>query len=571
MKILLVGNPNCGKTTLFNALTGAHERVSNRAGVTVDHIERKMRGADAVIVDLPGIYSLNPHSMDEQIASEAIAAHKPDLIVNIVDATNLQRNLFLTTQLMELGVPQVVALNMMDEAKKLGLEVDASELERTLGLPIIPIVAKTGDGLSALKRTIFSTHKCPSPLCKACSATARYRCLERVGAPNKARVSVLDRVLTHRWLGFPIFFAIMALVFYLTFGSVGAYLSEGAKKLGELLCEWVRSLMSSSPYWLSGLIVDGILNGVTGVLTFLPQIALLFGFLSLLEDSGYLARIAFIMDAPMRRLGLDGKAFVPLLMGFGCTVPAALATRTLGSRRERGLTLLMLPFLPCSAKLPVFALISSCFFKERSWLVILALYAMGIAVAVLTAMFFGGKRRSEPFLMELPPYRRPTFRNTWMQISVRTGHFLYRAGTIILIMSAVLWALMHFSVQFAYTDQTQSSLLGAIGTLIAPAFSPLGFGFWQAAVALIVGLIAKEAVLSSLLLFYGGSLAAIQAAFTPLSAFCFLTFVLLYPPCFASVITIHRERRSRLSTAFALLFWPIVAYAVCLLISLLAR
>lgn len=569
MKYLLAGNPNIGKTTLFNALTGARERVSNRAGVTVEVNKRRLKGMDGTLIDLPGIYSLSPQSKDEQIAAEAVKEQLPDVIVNIVDATNLQRNLFLTTQLMELKLPMVIALNMMDEARRRGLKVDAAELERRLGVRVIPIAARTGEGLDKLKEAMCAARTAPAPLCSGCSARLRYGCIERVTGAEKVRVSGLDRVLTHKIFGFPIFIAVMALVFYLTFDSLGAFLSDGAESLGTLLCDWVRQLLRTAPEWLSGLITDGILNGVTGVMTFLPEVALLFGLLSLLEDSGYLARAAFIMDSLMRKIGLDGKAFVPLVMGFGCTVPAALAARTLPNSSERKRMLMILPFLPCSAKLPVFGLMARAFFPSHRGLVVLALYFLGILTAVLVALLMRNRATEQPFLLELPPYRIPTLKNTWMQMADRTGHFLFRAGTVILLVSALLWILMHFSSDLSYTEQTQDSLLGTFGTLIAPIFTPLGFGFWQAAVAILVGLVAKEAVLSSLLLFYGGSAAALTAAFDPLSACCFLIFVLLYPPCFAAIITLHREYRDLRCTAFTLLVQPIIAYAACCLFRLI--
>lgn len=565
----MVGNPNIGKTTLFNALTGAKERVGNRAGVTVECAKRRLKGLDGVLIDLPGIYSLAPQSRDEEIAAEEIRNHKPDLIVNIVDATNLSRNLYLTTQLVELKVPLIIALNMMDEAAKLGLRIDAKRLEREIGARVVPICARTGEGLDELKAAMRSTIKLPVPLCYGCDARRRFECTRRLCAEAVERPIGLDRLFTHRIFGFPIFFAIMGLIFYLTFDSLGAWLSDGAE---TLVADFLSPLAEEGlmklqlPFWAVRLIVDGLLMGVCGVLTFLPQVALLFLFLSLLEDCGYLARISFLTDTFLSKIGLSGKAFVPLFMGFGCTVPAALAARTLGRRSERRRTLRLLPFLPCSAKLPVFGLLARAFFPRHRGLIVLSLYVLGIIVGILLSLLTKAMKREgeeAPFILELPPYRKPVAKNTLMLVGERTSHFLFRAGTVILCVSALLWALMHFDPALCYTDAAERSLIGVFGAKIAPAFTPLGFGFYQAAVALLVGLVAKEAVLSSLLLFFNGSVATLTAAFSPLSAYCFMAFVLLYPPCFAALVTMRREYGGFGILPWLLIGQPLLAYGIC--------
>lgn len=685
VKLALVGNPNCGKTTLFNAMTGGREYVGNWPGVTVEKKEGRVKqpnlgqvgqdaifthGHDITLVDLPGIYSLSPHSMEELVARRFIVEEKPDAIINIVDGTNLERNLYLTVQLMELERPMIIALNMMDEVEKQGDRIDVERLSLELGVPVIPISARTGLGIEALlaqaQQLIHAIHTqlhegfniepddlyddlthmahhrigrlvepyvqkadlplhwaqikilegdsllreslhLPEAISKQVDevvaeyaaasplgdnetmvADSRYRYVERVcaAALQRARrpedpspASRIDAILTHKIWAMPIFLGIMLLIFTLTFSTVGAWLSDlVSESIGSLLIPFVREALEASGAftWLTGLVCDGILTGVGGVLTFLPQIAILFFCLSMLEDSGYMSRIAFIMDKPMRRFGLSGKSFIPLLMGFGCTVPAAMGARTMDNEKDKRMTILLLPFMSCSAKLPVYGLIAGAFFAKNRGLVIFSLYGLGILLGILSGLLFKKKLfqgQDAPFVIELPPYRVPTARNTFTHVWERVSHFLQKAGTIIFAMSVILWFLQNYSFQLTLVADASKSILGALGGLLAPLFKPQGFGTWQAAVALLTGLVAKEAVVSSLAMFYGFSLsaqdtaiaAALSHTFTPRAAYAFLVFVLLYTPCVAAVSTMRRELNSRGWTAFAVAWQIAVAYVASFL------
>ncbi len=679
VKLALVGNPNCGKTTLFNALTGGHEYVGNWPGVTVEKKEGKIKaqggfcthGHEMTLVDLPGVYSLSPHSMEEVIARQFIVDEKPDAIINIVDATNLERNLYLTIQLMELERPMIIALNMMDEVEKNGDKIDVRRMSLELGIPVVPISARTGMGVKDLigeaQKLIHAVHDqidrgfsiepddlydpfthlihheigaLAEPYAKAIGlplhwteikllegdmlireslnlpedvkksidlllkeyaavsplgdnetlvADSRYRYVEKVCsvALKRARKqgemsfsSKIDQVLTHKIFALPIFFGIMALIFGLTFGSLGAWLSDlVALLIDDGLAPFVQKALMSlgATDWFISLVCNGIIKGVGGVVTFLPQIAILFFCLSVLEDSGYMSRIAFIMDKVMRRFGLSGRSFIPLLMGFGCTVPATMGARTMEDEKDKRMTILLLPFMSCSAKLPVYGLIAGAFFAKGRGLVIFSLYLLGILIGILSGLIF--KKTiligpDAPFVIELPPYRLPTARNTLTHVWERVSHFLEKAGTIIFAMSVVLWFLESFNFGLRMVSGAEKSMLGILGNVIAPAFSPMGFGTWQAAVALLTGIVAKEAVVSSLSMFAGFSLSAgdgvirsaLSGIFTARAAYAFLVFVLLYTPCMAAVATMRRELNSRSYTVFAV-FWQILtAYTVSLLI-----
>lgn len=666
IKLALVGNPNAGKTTLFNAVTGAKEYVGNWPGVTVEKKERRLNafGHDITIVDLPGIYSLSTYSMEEIVARNFVLDEKPDAIINIVDATNLERNLYLTVQLMELEKPMIVALNMMDEVKKLGISIDCARLALELGVPVVPICARTGEGVTELisqsarlfglvheqlhrgfsiepddlydahthamhhrigdiiadaperaklpkhwaeikllegdemvRKRLSLTAEQEIALDRAIAAyagdgslmdnetrvaDARYSYIARVCAAavvkrapgEKSASDRIDAVLTNKYVGIPIFLAIMGVIFVLTFDTIGGFLSDGMDLLiNGLFAGFVRSLLAPVPAWLSSLVCDGIITGVGGILTFLPQIALLFFFLSLLEDSGYMSRTAFIMDRALKKFGLSGKSFIPMLMGFGCTVPAVLSARTMENPEDRRMTIMLLPFVSCSAKLPVYGLIASAFFARARGLVILSLYVMGIVVGIASGVLFRKtlfRKNHAAFVMELPPYRWPSLKNTLTHVSERVGHFIEKAGTIILLMSIALWFLTHFNAAFSFTENAAASLLGIAGSWIAPVFSPMGYGRWEAAVALLTGLVAKEAVVSSLSMFTGSTGAALSAALagmlTPIAAYSFLVFVLLYVPCMAAMATIHRELGSARYTLFILLYQMGVAYLMSLLV-----
>lgn len=679
VKFALAGNPNCGKTTLFNALTGAREYVGNWPGVTVEKKEGRIKdkggvcthGHDMTLVDLPGIYSLSPYSMEEMIARRFIIEEKPDAIINIVDATNIERNLYLTVQLMELEVPMIIALNMMDEVEKQGDSIDIKQLSLLLGIPIVPISARTGMGLSELadsmQRLVYAAHsqyhrgfnievdhvydeytrikhkqigdvieasvkKTNIPLHWAeikllegdrdiinhlnldgeakekveaivkeyaqkdglsdnsmLVADSRYRyitgiCSKTVKRAHKSgevtASDKLDNVLTNKWLALPIFVLIMGAIFFLTFSSVGAYLSDS---VAMLLDEWFIPLVNNALVnanaadWFVSLICDGILTGVGGVLTFLPQIAILFFCLSLLEDSGYMSRIAFIMDKPMRKIGLSGKSFIPLLMGFGCTVPAVMGARTVENEKDKQMTVMLVPFMSCSAKLPVYGLMAGAFFAKGRGLVIISLYILGILVGILSGFIFKKtvfKNNDAAFMIELPKYRFPSMKNTLLHVWERVSHFLQKAGTIIFAMSVVLWLLQSFTFTLTMTSDPKDSIIGTVGSFIAPLFSPLGFGTWQAVVALLTGFVAKEAVVSSLTMFYGFSMAmqsndimaALSGTFTPISAYSFLVFVLLYTPCVAAVTAMGRELRDKKKTAFIFIYQIAIAYIVSFLV-----
>ena len=664
IRIALAGNPNCGKTTLFNALTGSDQYVGNWPGVTVEKKEgtAHFEGKTLTVVDLPGIYSLSPYSMEEIVARDFIIGEAPDAVIDIVDATNLERNLYLTAQLLELERPTVLALNFMDEVQKLGDVIDIARLSKELGIPVIPIVAKDGKGIdellhaahrqmhigstiepddlyddvthdihhrmgevihdkayaaglpahwSAIKllegdsvvqdslnlspeesisvEKIATEYEATSDLGdrETLIADSRYQYIERVVdscvcrgrmAGEATTSEKIDRVVTHRVFAIPLFLLTMLVMFVTTFGPFGSWLSDSVAIAIEWFGNTLGNVLTAAavPQVLVSLITDGMIAGVGGVLTFLPQIALLFFFLSLLEDSGYMSRAAFIMDRALRRFGLSGKAFIPMLMGFGCTVPAVMGARTMENEKDRRMTILLVPFMSCSAKLPVYGLFASAFFGAWAGLVVFGMYLTGMVVGVISGLIFKKTLFAgdpAPFVLELPPYRLPSLANTFSHVWVRIKDFLVKAGTLILLMSVVLWVLQSFNVHFQMVDDPATSMLGALGGALAPIFAPLGFGHWQAAVALLTGLVAKEAVVSSLSMFYGFALTAAPATvalamtgFTPLSALSFLVFTLLYIPCVAAVSAVAREMNSKKWTFFCLAWQLGTAYVVSLLV-----
>ncbi len=609
----LAGNPNAGKTTLFNALTGSNQYVGNWPGVTVEKKEGKaeIQGKAVTIVDLPGIYSLSPYSIEETVALGFITGESPDAVINIVDATNLERNLYLTVQLLELEKPVVMALNFMDEVRKNGDHIDIERLSEQLGIPVIPITAKTGEGLDELMLTVLrqigtgvtdSRKKLVEAVYREFDrsggqdgpetliADARYACIENICASALTRArragelstsDRIDRIVTHKVIAVPIFLAAMLSVFALTFGPLGSWLSGLAASFMDIVIgRGIRAVLNAvgAHGWIVGLCMDGIVSGVGGVLTFLPQIALLFFFLSLLEDSGYMSRAAFIMDRLLKRFGLSGKAFIPMLMGFGCSVPAVMCARTMESEKDRRMTIMLIPFMSCSAKLPVYGLIAAAFFGKYAAGVVFSMYILGMTAAAVSGIIFKNtlfRGDTAPFVLELPPYRMPSLKNTLRHVWEKVRGFLVKAGTLILAMSVLLWFLQSFNSRFQMVNDPAESLLGTIGGSIAPIFRPMGFGTWQAAVALLTGLIAKEAVAAALSMLYGFSLsdsggvvaAALGDTFaSPLAAYAFLVFILLYVPCVAAVSAIRKEMASAKYTLACIVWQLLSAYAASFLV-----
>lgn len=657
--VALAGNQNCGKTTLFNALTGSNQHVGNFPGVTVEKKEGKVRGHEEIrIVDLPGIYSLSPYTSEEIVTRDFILNEQPDVILNIVDATNIERNLYLSLQLMELEKPMVIALNMMDEVNRSGNHVDVEQLSERLKVRVVPISASRRDGIDdlvaavsaaaadeakfdldfcsgAIHRAIHSIahiiedHAQQAGIPKRFAATKlvdgdepmqrllnlhesdlniiehivkqmeeelgtdreaaladmRYSYIESLVAQcvsrhhetrEQQRSEKLDRWLTHKYLGIPIFLCIMLLIFYLTFVPIGGML-QGLLESGiDMFVSWLDVQMEAWQVssWLHSLVIDGICAGVGSVLSFLPLIVVLFFFLSLLEDSGYMARVAYIMDKALRKIGLSGKSFVPMLIGFGCSVPAIMSTRTLSSERDRKMTIILTPFMSCSAKLPIYGMITAAFFPQHAAVVMLGVYLIGILVAILCGLLFKRtlfKGNPVPFVMELPAYRIPDARSVLMHMWEKAKDFLHRAFTIIFAATIIIWFLQSYDFSFHAVSDASASMLAIIGEKIAWIFEPLGFADWRASSALITGITAKESVVSTLSILTGASTDAglssvLQTMFTPLSAFAFLCFTVLYMPCVAAFAATKRELGTLKEALFAVLFQTGVAYIVALII-----
>ncbi len=629
----LVGNQNCGKTTLFNQLTGASQRVGNFPGVTVDRKDGVIRGhSNTLVTDLPGIYSMSPYSSEELVTRQFILEERPDAIINIVDATNIERNLYLTMQLMELNIPMVLALNMMDEVRENGGSIRVNEMERLLGIPVVPISAIRGEGVQelvdhaihvarhrerpgrqdfcdpldhdgAVHRCLHAimhlvddhAHRAGVPVRFAAGKLAggdssilekleldqneqemlehiiqqmeQERGLERAAAMADMRFAFIeaicretvvragesvghlrsrrvDRFLTGKYTAIPAFVVIMSLVFWLTFGVIGVWLSD----LLELGISALTGLVDRALYTyginpvVHSLVIDGIFNGVGSVVGFLPVIVTLFFFLSILEDSGYMARVAFVMDKLLRKIGLSGRSIVPMLIGFGCTVPGIMATRTLPSERDRKMTILLTPFMSCSAKVPIYAFFSAAFFPEHGALVMIALYFGGILMGILTALLLRGtmfQGEPVPFVMELPNYRLPAMKNVAQLLWEKAKDFLTKAFTVIFVATILIWFLQSFDGRLNVVQDSRDSLLALTAGVIAPIFAPLGFGNWQISTALITGFMAKESVVSTLTVLLGGM--ELSAFMTPLTAVSLLVFTLLYTPCVAAVSSVKRE------------------------------
>ena len=686
MRFALVGNPNCGKTTLFNTLTGSSAHVANWPGVTFDRREGVYKGASerVTVVDLPGIYSLSPYSPEEVVSRNFIIDENPDLIVNIVDATNLERNLYLTTQLLETDLPIIVALNMMDIVKKNNIQIDMVTLEKKLGVPVVAISALQGDGAKAMMAKAVETARtkraatsvleasnlgaaysgvlkmmkdknvahpvfhgvkllegdslergmhpelqgavkslrdavqldeCFNQDFEAAVADARYKYIEKeyTKAVQKAadtrsakRTEKIDKLLTHKVLGIPMFMLFMFIVFHLTFtedllflSGIFGILEEGIPSPGvyllgltEVLVEFISELVGNgltalgAGDWVHGLLIDGVLAGMGAVLSFLPQILMLFLFLSIMEDTGYMSRAAFLMDRLLQKFGLSGKAFMPLLMGFGCSVPAMMGTRTLQSEKERKLTIMLMPFFSCGAKLPIWAMFAPLVLPGSPDLVVFCVYFIGIITAAIVAIILDKtvlKGPVAPFILELPAYHIPRLRNLLLHLWEKLKDFVFRATTLIAGATVIIWFLSNFSFTLHMVEaNSQESILGAIGMFLRPVFIPLGFASgpngWKAVVAIVTGLIAKEMVVSTMNVLYDGAEGdavegtiagtALAAAFSPVAALAFMTFNLLSVPCMAAVATANAEMRKARWTWFTIFLWLATAWIISFLINM---
>jgi len=580
--IALVGNPNCGKTTLFNTLTGSNQSVGNWPGVTIEKKEGRLRNADLRLLDLPGIYTLTPFSPEEIVAREVLLRTPPEIVLNIVDGTNLERNLYLTMQLLELGLPVVVAVNCVDVMKKRGDQFSAERLACALGCPVIGISALKGFGLGELVRTLKmqppqgrSLFKVPQD--EELAIAARYDHIEQIvkqclrKSTKREPSAVLDDIVLNRYLALPIFAAVMCGVYYAAVSGPGAWLAAGLLQWEEAFGGWLGSLLLEwqvAPF-LRSLILDGIIAGVGKVVGFVPQLLLLFGCLAFLGDCGYLARIAFLLDSLLRRFGLSGKCFMPMLLATGCGVPAILSTRAIDDERERRVTAITCTFLPCSAKLPIIALMAGSVFGGAWWLAPLA-YFIGAASILLSARLltrlkiFSRSTAQSPFVLELPQYRMPSAVSLARSVWGHTASFLKKASTVILLSALLVWLLSAVTFQdghFALAEGMSDGLLARGGRAIAFMFAPLGFGTWQAAAATVTALIAKENAVSTLVVLYGSSLAQ---AFSPAGGLSFLLFNLLCAPCAAAIVALRRELGSLRLTIAAVCYQCVFAYVVAL-------
>ena len=653
MIFALAGNQNCGKTTLFNQLTGSNQHVGNFPGVTVERKDGVIRGhKDVTVVDLPGIYSLSPYTSEEIVTRDFLLNHHPDGIINIVDATNIERNLYLSLQLIELNLPMVIALNMMDEVRANGSTIEIAQLQEEIGVPVVPISASKNEGIDELiKVAVTTARNKQQPKRQDFCSGAVHRTIhsiahlvedhaERIGVPPRFAATKLvegdepmrnalalsdnekdmvehsvtemeremdtdreaaladmrytfidklcsntvvkngesrehlrsvkiDSLLTHKYLAIPIFLLIMMLVFWLTFGVIGSTLSDLLSMGIDALTGVVDAALTA--YGINSvvqsLVIDGVFAGVGSVLSFLPTIVVLFFFLSILEDSGYMARVAFVMDKALRKIGLSGRSFVPMLIGFGCSVPAIMATRTLSSERDRKMTILLTPFMSCSAKLPIYAVFSMTFFPGHEALVMICLYVFGIVVGILCGLVIKStayRGNPVPFVMELPNYRLPSAKSAGLLMWDKAKDFLERAFTIIFVATIVIWFLQTFDTRINVVQSSADSMLAAIGKMISPFFAPLGFNDWRASTALITGFTAKEAVVSTFAVLMGTSTSdlpqALGGLFTPLAASSFLAFTLLYTPCVAAISAVKREMGSAKSAVLMVVMQTGIAW-----------
>lgn len=581
--IALVGNPNCGKTTLFNALTGSRCQVGNRMGVTIDCKEGTCKQAKNLrIVDLPGIYSLISNSAEETIADEYIKNNKPDLILNIIDATNIERNLHLTAQLTEYNIPMILAVNMVDTLPSSGIKIDYSLLEQKSGITTMPISASKSKGIDELVSSCLSlltSDDCQTAtICTKNIKSIVKQCVTVSGENRQFKITErIDSVMTHPIFAIPLFLLVMFVIFNITFGSFGSMLSDFMDNLFNIhFAGFIENCLNlaGAGMFIKGLVIDGIIAGIGSVVSFFPQIMLLFLFLSFLEDSGYMARTAFIMDKLFMRLGLSGKSFIPMIMGFGCSVPAIMAARTLENKRNRRLTLLLIPFMSCSAKMPVYTIFAAAFFPDNAGIVIFSLYVLGVILGIISGIIFSRtifKGDNAPLILELPPYRMPTLKYTMYHVLEKIKDFAIRAGTTLFIASIVIWFMQNFDTSFHMVTDSTESILGKLGQLIAPIFTPCGFGSFQSAVSLISGLAAKETVISTMSILYSASDTAslttiLGTVFNPASAYAFLVFVLLYVPCIASVSALASEINSKRLVIFSVVYQILIAWIMSMLV-----
>ncbi len=576
--VALLGNPNVGKTTLFNSLTGSNQRVGNWAGVTVDKKEGFFD--DFKIVDLPGIYAMDTFSNEEKISKEFLENGQVDLILNIIDASNIDRNLYLTMQLKQFKKPIILAVNMIDVAEKKGINIDYKKLEKLLNVTVVPIQASKEQGIDDVKKALkdANLNKIDNTDYNFLNEKEAYtyienllsECTKRNNKTIKTVKEKLDNIMLNSLLAYPIFFIIMALTFQITFSWIGQPLSDLLDSLlNDSLLPIIENLIQGSSPWFQSLIIDGIIGGVGGILVLLPIILSLFTCITILEDSGYMARVAFIMDKIMRKMGLSGKAFIPMIVGFGCSVPAIMTARTLESEKDRKLTALLIPLMSCNARLPVYSIFAAVFFPNSIGLVVASLYFLGILLAFILGIIFKHtifKNEEEPLLIELPEYKLPSLKNLLNQLYEKTKSFLMKAGTLIFAMSIILWFLSNFN--FSGMTDVNDSILASVGGFIAPIFKPLGFGNWQSSVSLLTGLIAKETVVSSMSVIFAGDLQVmLPLHFTSLSALSFLVFVLLYTPCITVVGTMKKEFGNKL-TLFSVTYQLVLAWIVAFLVQL---
>ncbi|EOU1701868.1 ferrous iron transport protein B [Clostridium perfringens] len=570
--IALLGNPNVGKTTLFNALTGSNQHVGNWPGVTVDKKEGFFNSNK--IVDLPGIYALDTFSNEEKVSKKFLESGDVDLILNIVDASNLDRNLYLTMQLKDFKKPIVLLLNMNDIAEKKGIKIDPKKLEKAFNLKVIPITASKKEGLDEVKEFLNKgnfekyldkntySFKDEADIYKFIEDKLSD-CFNRSGNSSTTLTDKLDKIFLNPWLAYPLFIALMYFVFQFTFSWVGQPISDALDGfLGDTFMPYLSNLLSGTAPWFQSLLVDGIVAGVGGIIVLLPIILALFLCIAILEDSGYMARVAFLMDKFMRKIGLSGKAFLPMITGFGCTVPAIMSARTLESEKDRKLTALLAPFMSCNARLPVYVIFAGLFFPDNTSMVVASLYILGILVAFILGLVFKNtlfKKDEEPFIIELPEYKVPEVRSVLAQLWDKSKSFLKKAGTIIFAMSVVIWFLQSFNFTGMVEDITHSFLY-SIGSFIAPIFAPLGFGDWQASVSLLTGLMAKETIISTMEVIYKGDLThMLPQFFTALSSYSFMVFVLLYTPCI-SVVGVMKKEYGGKFTILSVIFQFLVAW-----------